>query len=328
MTRSARIAYILFAGAMFLIVWLNLGTFLLTALFGYLILSMLTFRRNKALSVALYIVAVSVIGSGLVYFASLAYHTLPTIAETSIPAMVGFAEKHGIDLPFTDYESLKISALTEAKGGITTIGRYLHVVSVQTILLLAGLAVALGIFLNPSWTTGNHASTASADIYSEVVGELGIRFKNLYRSFARVIGAQIVISAINTALTAIFLVSNGYPYSVLLVFLVFLCGMIPIVGNFMSNLVIVGVGFTMSPRTGILALVFLILIHKLEYFLDSKIIGHRIDNPMWLMLIGLVVGDRLMGVSGMVLAPVLLYYLKLEASTITYISGKDGSPAP
>ena len=59
---------------------------------------------------------------------------------------------------------------------------------------------------------------------------------------------------------------------------------------------------------------FLVIIHKLEYFLNSKIIGRRIKNPMWLTLIGLVVGEKLMGVPGMVLAPIVLHYIKVEAS--------------
>ena len=46
----------------------------------------------------------------------------------------------------------------------------------------------------------------------------------------------------------------------------------------------------------LVALVFLIAIHKLEYFLNSKIIGERIRNPIWLTLLALIVGERLMGI--------------------------------
>ena len=63
-----------------------------------------------------------------------------------------------------------------------------------------------------------------------------------------------------------------------------------------------------------MALVFLVVIHKLEYLLNSKIIGDRIKNPMWLTLIGLVLGEKLMGIPGMILAPVILHYIKVEAS--------------
>ena len=314
MNGPAKVSFVLFAAAMALIAWLHLGTFLITALFGYLALQAFSFHRSKALSIALYIVAVIVIGAGLLYFASLAYRTLPKIAEMSIPAMVDFAEKNGIELPFTDYVSLKSTALDRASEGIATIGRYARLASFHTVLLLAGLIVALSIFVNPSWTEGNRGPENAGDLYSEVTRHLSIRFKNLYESFVRVMGAQIVISAINTAATALFLVFNGYPYSTLLLGMVFLCGLVPIVGNLISNAVITGVGFTISPKTGILALIFLVVIHKLEYFLNSKIIGKRIHSPMWLTLVGLVVGEGLMGVPGMILAPVVLYYLRLEMS--------------
>jgi predicted PurR-regulated permease PerM len=129
-------------------------------------------------------------------------------------------------------------------------------------------------------------------------------------------GAQIAISAINTGLTAVFLLWNDFPYASVIMVVTFLCGLLPIIGNLMSNTLIVGVAFTMPPvpRMALLALVFLVVLHKLEYFLNSKIIGHRIRNPMWLTLLGLIVGERLMGIPGMILAPVLLHYIKVEAS--------------
>ena len=61
---------------------------------------------------------------------------------------------------------------------------------------------------------------------------------------------------------------------------------------------------------------FLVVVHKLEYFLNSKIIGQRIRNPVWLTLIPLVIGERLMGIPGLVLAPVVLNYLPVEMMKI------------
>jgi predicted PurR-regulated permease PerM len=147
-----------------------------------------------------------------------------------------------------------------------------------------------------------------------VVRELDVRARTFYHSFSRVIGAQIVISTINTVLTAVFLIWSGYPYKTVLVAFTFLCGLLPIIGNIISNTLIVGVSFTISPNMAFIALIFLIAIHKLEYFLNSKIIGDRIRNPMWLTLIGLVLGEKLMGIPGMILAPVVLHYIKVEAS--------------
>lgn len=69
---------------------------------------------------------------------------------------------------------------------------------------------------------------------------------------------------------------------------------------------------TVSLKLAIGALVFLVVIHKLEYFLNNKIIGERIRNPVWLTLIALVIGERLMGIPGLIPAPVVLNYLRVE----------------
>ena len=104
-----------------------------------------------------------------------------------------------------------------------------------------------------------------------------------------------------------------------------LFGLLPILGNLMSNTLIVSVGFTLSPNTALASLIFLVVIHKLEYFLNSKIIGHRIQNPMWLTLLGLVLGERLMGVPGMILAPVVFHYIKVEASQTRVVGSTPAS---
>lgn len=314
MTRETRISYVLVLVLLGMVAWLHLGTFLLTCLFGYLALQIFNLRPGKWVSVTLYVATVAILGTGLVYFTGVAYRTLPRIAEVAIPAMVSFAEKNGIDLPFTDYASLKSAALSEAQEGFAVVGRYAGVASLQFVYMAAGLVVALSIFLGSGWTADRRTPVVPGSLYAAVTQELTLRFQSLYDSFAKVMGAQILISAINTVLTAAFLGFNRYPHAGLLTALVFQCGLIPIVGNILSNVVIVGVGFTISARTGLSALVFLVLIHKLEYFLNSKIIGTRINSPMWLTLIGLLVGEKLMGISGMILAPVLLHFLGVEGS--------------
>ena len=105
-------------------------------------------------------------------------------------------------------------------------------------------------------------------------------------------------------------------YAIVIIGITFFCGLLPVIGNLISNTVIVAVSFTISPKMALAALVFLVVVHKLEYFLNSKIIGDRIKNPIWLTLLGLILGEKLMGIPGMILAPVVLYYLKVEASKI------------
>jgi predicted PurR-regulated permease PerM len=313
-TQPTRISYVIMALLLVAIGWFHLGTLVLTAFFGYFALLQFSLGRSKILGVVLYFLAVGSVAYGLIFFSKQAYKQLPEIAKVTIPAVVDFAERKGVELPFTDYASLKSVAISEVKEQVTNVGRYAREAVFQIALLIIGLVVALSLFLNTRWGADDESREARDSLYATVVRELVVRFETFFVSFSKVIGAQIIISAINTALTAVFLVWNGFPYATVIIVLTFLCGLLPIIGNIASNTLIVGVGFTISPRMALVALVFLVVIHKLEYFLNSKIIGDRIKNPMWLTLIGIVLGEKLMGIPGMILAPVVLHYIKVEAS--------------
>ena len=314
MSKPARISYAIIALLLALVGMLHLATLALTTLFGYFALRQFSFGRSKALGVTIYIIAVTAIAYGLFYFSKKAYKTLPEIADTTIPAVVNFAEKQQIELPFTDYATLKTLALSEVTDKVANVGRYARAAFLQLAMLIIGLVVAVSLFVSAKWEVDDDPDVVKGSLYSTVVRELGVHFQTFYSSFAKVIGAQITISSINTLLTAVFLIWNGYHYVMVIIVLTFLCGLLPIIGNIMSNTLIVGVGFTVSPRVALFALIFLVVIHKLEYFLNSKIIGDRIKNPMWLTLVGLVLGEKLMGIPGMILAPVVLHYIKVEAS--------------
>jgi predicted PurR-regulated permease PerM len=49
---------------------------------------------------------------------------------------------------------------------------------------------------------------------------------------------------------------------------------------------------------------------------------------MWLTLIGIVLGEKLMGIPGMILAPVVLHYIKVEASRKKVTDVVPEAPGP
>lgn len=314
MSQPARISFAIMAALLVLIGFFHLGTLVLAAFFGFFALQVFSLGRSKLVAMTLYIIAVALITWGMFYFTRQAVQALPTIAETTIPAVTDFAQKHDFVLPFTDYASLKELAVAEVKQNVAGAGRHARAAAFKLVQLMIGLVVAASLFLSARWGSENEPGTSSDSLYATVVRELSQRFQTFFRSFSKVIGAQIIVSLINTGLTGVFLLWNDFRFAPVLVMLTFLCGLLPIVGNIISNTLIVFVAFTISPQMALFALIFLVVIHKLEYFLNSKIIGDRIKSPMWLTLIGLVLGEKLMGIPGLILAPVVLHYLKVEAS--------------
>jgi predicted PurR-regulated permease PerM len=299
----------------------HMATLLLTALFAYLALTKLyAFKRfGKWFTVAVFLIAVAGIAYAVGYFINQAVRALPEIADRAIPPAIEWGKQHQLQLPFTDFDSLKdlgFDAVTNQVGYLRSFARIAKGATSQFVFFAVGCIVAIGLFFNGRLELDRDSRPNLNNLYSLVCEEIGERFATLYRSFATVIGAQIIISAVNTVLTAIFAIAVGLPYGAVVIGFTFLCGLLPVVGNLISNTIIVAIGLTISPKMAVVALIFLIVVHKLEYILNSKVIGDRIRNPLWLTLLGLVIGEKLMGVPGMILAPVVLHYIKLEASRV------------
>lgn len=310
-SKPVAISYAVFASALLLAGWLQMATLLITVLFGYFALNKLTFYRIRWLAVVLFLMMVCVFFSSFVYFLRATFEALPKIASKSIPEVVQYANTHGIDLPFDDKESLKdvvLNALGQAKGYL---GNFAKLATKEFLILVAGVVIAIGIFLQHQPA---EAPTGVATLYSHCYSLILSRFCSFYESFETVMGAQMIISAINTAATSAFVFAFQLPYAGVVIPLTFICGLLPIVGNLLSNTLIMGIAFTLSPKMAVWALLFLLVVHKLEYFLNSQIIGSRIRHPMWLTLIALILGESLMGIPGIILAPVFLNFLKVEGS--------------
>lgn len=92
----------------------------------------------------------------------------------------------------------------------------------------------------------------------------------------------------------------------------FLAGLLPVVGNVISNTVITIVALSVSFYVAVAALLFLVVIHKLEYFLNARIVGGEIRAHAWELLLAMLVMEAAFGLSGLVAAPVFYAYVKRE----------------
>jgi predicted PurR-regulated permease PerM len=147
---------------------------------------------------------------------------------------------------------------------------------------------------------------------------LSLRCQHLAAAFHNIVFAQLKISLINTLFTAIFLLAAlpllgvHVPLAKTLVVVTFIVGLLPVVGNLISNTAIAIAGLSVSLGVGIAALVFLILIHKLEYFLNARIVGTQISARAWELLIAMLLMEAAFGLPGVIAAPIYYAYLKSE----------------
>lgn len=310
------ISYWLFGGLCILLLSLKLTTILLAMFFSLLALHILTFRNYKKTSIIFFFLFVTAIFLGFVYFINQAVITIPEIAKNALPDITQLAETYQIKIPFSDVESFKSTIVKLFKTELSSLANFARIASIEFVYLIIGIFIAVGMFITPKMENETDKNIPPHNLYSNVCMALKNRGENFFFSFKQVMGAQIVISLINTFFTGVFLYVENLPYFELLVTFTFLCGLLPIIGNIISNTIIFFVASTISLALALHSLIFLIILHKAEYFLNSKIIGGTIKNPMWLTLFSLVVGERLIGIPGLILAPVFLRYLKKETQHI------------
>jgi predicted PurR-regulated permease PerM len=320
MITPTRLSYGVLAATIILAGLLHLGVPLLVVLFSYFALRQLYFvTKRKWLALIFFAIVVAGIAAAAVYFTRAAVLALPDVADTSIPSASAWAQKRQIELPFTDFESLRqavVNTLGQEAQYLRNVANFAKSTATVIVFSILGIVAAASLFYKTGLDPYRGTHRVKNNLYSVCCNEVSTRFRDFYRSFATVMGAQITISLINTILTAMFLLAVGLPHAPLLIAVTFVCGLVPIVGNLISNTIIVFVALTVSLKLAISALVFLVLIHKLEYLLNSKIIGDRIRNPVWLTLVALIIGERLMGIPGLILAPVVLNYLRVEMLTV------------
>lgn len=152
--------------------------------------------------------------------------------------------------------------------------------------------------------------------YKPLARSLSARSLALADAFRRMVFAQVRISALNTVFTGIYLTLVLPAFGVNLelkktmIAVTFIAGLLPVIGNLISNSVIVVISLSHSLHIVVASLLFLIIIHKLEYFLNARIIGGQINARAWELLIAMLAMEAAFGLPGVVAAPIYYAYLK------------------
>ncbi|HZR68263.1 MAG TPA: AI-2E family transporter [Burkholderiales bacterium] len=196
--------------------------------------------------------------------------------------------------------------LREHAGEVQLLGKEAGRLSAH---LLIGMIIGAMVSLREAHPSRNGAPLAHA---------LAQRAALLGDGFRRIVFAQVRIAAINTAFTAIYigvalpLLGVHLPLTKSLIAITFVAGLLPVIGNLLSNTIIVVVSLSASLVVAIVSLAFLIVIHKLEYFLNARIVGSQIRASAWELLLAMLVMESAFGLAGLVAAPIYYAYLKEE----------------
>lgn len=325
-TRNLRIAtYVLAAVALWAVLWLHLISALLAGLLVYEVVESLTpwIRRiapgERARPIAVAVVTVVVVGAIILLVVAVltfyrrdlgdprelwdsklfplldkAHEQLPAWLTTNIPDS------------FVDFREQGMAWVHDHAGDLRLVGTTAARVFVHIVI-----GLVIGAIVAVSHGAGGRTTRPLSF-------ELSTRSMRLAHAFHNIIFAQLKISAINTTLAALFLLvalpSFGVhvPLAKTLVIVTFVTGLLPVVGNLVSNVLITIAGLSVSLWVGVAALGFLVVVHKLEYFLNARIVGGQIRARTWELLVAMLALEAAFGLSGLVAAPIYYAYLKSE----------------
>lgn len=221
------------------------------------------------------------------------------LGQQFIPEVMTDAE----DLKTTLAAWLKTHALNLRAGGLW--------LGIGLIHMIMGSLLAVLVFFR-------HVTHPDEKSRAPLAGHLLDKADRFAHAFSQVATAQIKISLVNTTLTGIYLLvilplfGIEIPFRSTLVVITFVCGLIPVLGNLISNTVITILSMGVSVSTAFASLTFLVLIHKLEYLINSRIVGGETDSQAWEILMVIIIGEAAFGVGGVVLAPIIYAFVKRE----------------
>ncbi|MEH7402104.1 AI-2E family transporter [Gottfriedia acidiceleris] len=279
-------------------------------------------RVNKILPVnrlvvvySLYIVIVAALVIGI-------YNYLPVITTQVVQLIVQIKtfymnppDEKIINYIVTAIKKVEISGYTEQ--GLDFLYKYASNISQWGIEVLIALVLSFFFLLEKpriiAFTKKFENSKISLFYYE--MAYFGERFS---RSFGKVIEAQFLIALVNCILSVIALRFMGFPQLIGLGFLIFLLGLIPVAGMFISLIPLCTIAYTIGGMAHIMYVILMIFVlHALEtYFLNPKLISAKTNLPVFYTFLILVFSERFFGVWGLIIGiPVFIFLLDVLGVT-------------
>ena len=133
------------------------------------------------------------------------------------------------------------------------------------------------------------------------------------------VGGQITISFFASIFILILGLSLDLPYKGALALVVFVCGLIPLIGHFIGMTIVTLIALTDSPLIAVIALASYIIYVQFEnYVLTPRVMKRSLSIPGLVTIIAALIGTSLLGLVGGILAVPLAAAILLILEEVVY----------
>ncbi|NGZ75762.1 AI-2E family transporter [Saccharibacillus alkalitolerans] len=154
-------------------------------------------------------------------------------------------------------------------------------------------------------------------------------------SFGKVLEVQFMISLTNSLLSLIFLWAFGFPNLFALWLMIFLLGLVPVMGVVVSLIPLCAIAFNIGGLQMILyILIMIVVLHAFEaYILNPKFMSNKTHLPIFFTFLILLLGEHFLGAWGLIVGvPIFIFLLDilevpLEPGGKASLKKKDEPPA-
>lgn len=310
-------SYLIMIAAIYSIFHLNLVPLVLTIILSFLFVekihNTLPYKEKKYLSVIIALIITSIISVvlGFIFKNAFSFEIINQLINKVTVILEDL--KNNKYLPEFVINSIPNDLMAIKNQGVGLIKQYASDIAkigknsaTFFIYVIIGFIIGIMLFLNKQQ-------------YTQPLSENLVKRVALFKeSFENVFLAQVKISAIDAFITGIYiclilpLFDVHLPFQSAIILIAFIVGVIPILGNLISNTIIIVLSLGISPYVAVASLLFLVIIHKLEYFLNAKIIGKQINSTAWELLLVMIIFEHLFGIGGIIMSPICYAYLKTE----------------
>jgi predicted PurR-regulated permease PerM len=152
------------------------------------------------------------------------------------------------------------------------------------------------------------------EIYARVspdtfLGTLIALFRFTSEAVLLTIKVQVIVAAVNAAITLPILFGLHLPHIPTLMLMVFAFGLVPVVGNFLSGVVLAILSYLKMGFFGVgIFLASTFILHKIEsYYLNPRLTAQHVKLPSLLLIASLIIWEHLIGIAGIFVSFPVLY---------------------
>ena len=186
--------------------------------------------------------------------------------------------------------------LITAFGGVIGVGKSVLsgtftalTILVLTLYFITSLpqATALGLKLVPASRRPRVASLTDA-----IIARVGA-----------FVGSQILISFLAALFMTLFGLALGLPSPIAIGIIIFVCGLVPLIGHFIGATIFTVIALTQSVAIGVIAFIGYVVYVQIEnYLLTPKVMKRNLNVPGAVTIISALIGTSLLGLVGGLLA--------------------------